>query len=303
MRRNGRPRVAVVDDDPHIRKLLQAFLTGCGYEVRLHSGGQSVIDSFAHELPAAVLLDLQMPAPDGLAVLATLQGLAPQTPVVIISGTSDIAQAVGALRLGAWDFVTKPIPNLEAVHHAVQVALERAEIARRRAGCLQEAADNLAAARTRSDELTGALAAAAGDNDNLRGQIHTLQNLLATQRALDQNLTYQVDPEGNLVYISQAISVIGHCPASLLGTPVLDLVHPLDRALAGHRLTERRTGTRATRRLALRLVPGPDAAPDAHGGQAVEMLVWAQGVYAAEPANTMSYIGTVGTMVAACPAK
>ena len=73
MRRNGRPRVAVVDDDPHIRKLLQAFLTGCGYEVRLHSGGQSVIDSFAHELPDAVLLDLQMPGLSGFDVVRELQ--------------------------------------------------------------------------------------------------------------------------------------------------------------------------------------------------------------------------------------
>lgn len=299
MGRTARTRVAIVDDDPNIRKLLQTFLAGCGYEVCLHPGGQSVIDSFAHDHPDVVLLDLQMPAPDGLAVLATLQGLAPETPVVIISGSSDIAQAVGALRLGAWDYVTKPMSDLEAVHHAVQVALERAEIARRKDLCSQEAAEHLADAQARSAELTQALAHAVDDSEKLRQQVQFLQHLLAAQRALDQNLTYQVDSGGNLLYISQAVSAWGHAPASLIGKPVLDLIHPDDRALAEHRLTERRTGARATRRLPLRLATGPDAAPDDQSSQGVKMLVWAQGIYAADTPTTMAYAGTVGTMVLA----
>jgi FixJ family two-component response regulator len=299
MRKTVRHLVAIVDDDPSIRKLLQAFLVGCGYEVRVHADGQSVIDSFTREQPDVLLLDLQMPAPDGLAVLAALQGIAPQTPVVIISGSSDIAHAVGALRLGAWDYVTKPMSDLGAVHHAVQVALERAEIARRQRHGLQDAGETLTAAQAHSDGLTKALALASAEKENLRGQIQLLQNLLAAGRALDQNLTYQVDPAGNLLFVSEAVRTLGHDPASLVGRPVLDLIHPDDRALAEHRLTERRTGARATRRLSLRLSTGPEALPGEHSGPPAQVLVWAQGVYASDPSNTTTYAGTVGTMVVA----
>jgi hypothetical protein len=80
---------------------------------------------------------------------------------------------------------------------------------------------------------------------------------------------------------------------------VLDLIHPDDHALAEHRLTERRTGVRATRRLALRLSTGPEALPGEHSGPPAQVLVWAQGVYASDPPNITTYAGTVGTMVVA----
>ena len=299
MRRTARPRVTVVDDDPCICKLLHAYLTDCGYEVRVHSGGQSAIDSLAHERPDAILLDLQMPAPNGLAVLAALQSVVPQTPVIVLSGSSDITQVATALRLGAWDYLTKPAPDLERVHHAIEVALKRAEIARHQVLRLQEGDDDLTAAQARSDELTAALARAAADNEAIRRQNLFLQNVLAATRTLDHALTYQVNPAGELTYVSEAFRNIGHAPASLLGRPVLDLIHPDDRPLANHRLTERRVGERATRRLALRLLPGPATSASQLCSPSPQVLLWAEGLYTTDSPTAMAYAGAVGTMMIA----
>ena len=65
---------------------------------------------------------------DGLEVLAELTRDFPELPVLVVSGTGDLGDAIQTLKLGAWDYVTKPIEDLDVLDHAVNKALERARL-------------------------------------------------------------------------------------------------------------------------------------------------------------------------------
>lgn len=120
--------ILVIDDDRLIREMLSYYLTSQGYAVVARDSGQAGIARCRESPPAAVLCDLRMPQMDGLAVLATLQGEFPDLPVIVVSGTGDMGDAIAALKLGAADFVTKPIEDFAVLDHAVGKALERVRL-------------------------------------------------------------------------------------------------------------------------------------------------------------------------------
>ncbi len=107
--------------------------------------------------PGVVLLDLRMPEMDGLEVLSQLVAEHPETPVVVVSGQGTMTDAVEALRRGAWDFVSKPLPDNEILRQAVRRGVERSALLcqnRAYSESLRSANARLSAALTelRSDE-------------------------------------------------------------------------------------------------------------------------------------------------------
>ena len=120
--------ILVIDDDRLIREMLGYYLKSQGYAVVACDSGEAGIAQCRERLPAAVLCDLRMPRMDGLAVLAALHGEFPELPVIVVSGTGDLADAIGALKLGAADFITKPIEDFAVLDHAVGKSLERARL-------------------------------------------------------------------------------------------------------------------------------------------------------------------------------
>lgn len=123
-----RTQILVIDDDPLIREMLSHYLGSQGYETLTCAGGEAGITRCRDSLPAAVLCDLRMPQMDGLAVLATLHAEFPELPVIVVSGTGDMDDAIAALKLGAADFVTKPIEDFAVLDHAVGKAVERVRL-------------------------------------------------------------------------------------------------------------------------------------------------------------------------------
>ena len=102
--------VLIVDDEPNIRRMLAALLVGEGYEVRDAPDGVSGIAAAAEVLPDAVLLDLMMPGSlDGLTTLARLRERDPELPVIMMSGRAGLSDAVRATKLGAFNFLEKPL--------------------------------------------------------------------------------------------------------------------------------------------------------------------------------------------------
>ena len=75
-----------------------------------------------------VLVDLRMPEMGGLAVLSAIRREVPEMPVIVVSGAGDIGEVVEALRLGAWDFLLKPINDMSILRHAIDQGLERARL-------------------------------------------------------------------------------------------------------------------------------------------------------------------------------
>ncbi|MBW2466233.1 MAG: response regulator, partial [Deltaproteobacteria bacterium] len=120
-------KILAIDDDPAILRLLGDYLTSRGYVVFQAEDGESGLELFARETPDLVLLDLRLPGMDGLEILSHLKEDFPDTPVIIVSGQGTIKDAIAALKTGAWDYITKPIFDLQVLHIAVKNVLERAK--------------------------------------------------------------------------------------------------------------------------------------------------------------------------------
>jgi len=98
----------IVDDDAAIRELLSFIVTEAGYEVDAFSSGAEVLAHSAQP-PAALLLDLMMPGVDGVAVLKEINRRFPKLPVIMITADNDIRRAVEVTKLGAYDYLVKPV--------------------------------------------------------------------------------------------------------------------------------------------------------------------------------------------------
>lgn len=123
-------RILTIDDELLVREILTAYLEDSGYEVSEAGDGQTGIEMIRREPPDLVLCDLRMPGVDGLQVLATVTREFPELPILVVSGMGGISDAIQALKLGAWDYVTKPIEDMMVLEHAIDHALERARLRR-----------------------------------------------------------------------------------------------------------------------------------------------------------------------------
>ena len=123
-----RPLILTVDDENSIRESFRYFLEDCDYDVVEAENGQIGIEIFKLQQPDLVLVDLRMPEIDGLELLELVTKISPDTPIIVISGTGVISDAIEALHLGAWDYILKPVADLSILQHAVEKALERARL-------------------------------------------------------------------------------------------------------------------------------------------------------------------------------
>jgi diguanylate cyclase (GGDEF)-like protein/PAS domain S-box-containing protein len=117
--------VLTIDDEEAIRESFQLYLEDYGFSVVQAENGRVGIDLYEQISPDLVLVDLRMPEVDGLQVLEHIVGSSRETPIIVVSGTGVISDAVEALHLGAWDYLLKPVQDLSVLRHAVNRALER----------------------------------------------------------------------------------------------------------------------------------------------------------------------------------
>ena len=120
--------VYVVDDDAAFRKALGRVLSAAGFAPRLFASADEYLIADDSAGPACVLLDLLMPGPTGLDLQKALTQREAAHPVIFLSGHGDVASTVRAMRAGALDFLTKPVPTatlLATVRRALQNDLER----------------------------------------------------------------------------------------------------------------------------------------------------------------------------------
>src|SRR5215210_8016833 len=101
--------ILVIDDDEAVRKTSVDLLTARGHTAVAAASVREGLRMFAECHPALVLLDLKLPDGTGIDVLRELQRQAPGTPVVVVSGRGSVAEAVEAMKVGATDFLEKPV--------------------------------------------------------------------------------------------------------------------------------------------------------------------------------------------------
>jgi len=125
-------KVLVIDDEANLRKVLAALLRRGGYEVSIAEDGEVGLAEFQRNGADAVITDLVMPKVGGMEVLRAVNAADPEVPVIIITAHGTVDSAVEAIKLGAFDYVTKPFDQTE-LSNVLAKAIRTHESARRNA--------------------------------------------------------------------------------------------------------------------------------------------------------------------------
>ncbi len=125
---NSSYTLLVVDDEAGVRQSLVAYLEDSGFTVYDAPDVDTGFELFQEVEPDLVVTDLSMPHKDGLVLLKQIHDILPSMPVIVISGAGVMGDVVYALRLGASDYLIKPIVDMAVLVHAVQKSLERTRL-------------------------------------------------------------------------------------------------------------------------------------------------------------------------------
>ena len=117
-------KILIIDDDPSICEMFECFLTTHGYEVLTSNDGQEALFLSRSEFFNLVILDIHLPGIDGLFLLSKIKSFSPDTEVIMVTGYWNIETAVQSFKLGAYDYLTKPI-ELDLLFQVVKKALEK----------------------------------------------------------------------------------------------------------------------------------------------------------------------------------
>lgn len=171
-----RRRILVVDDDESVRRVTQIQLEEIGYHVMTASNAQQALAIVESWTPALVLTDLKMPGISGLDLLKQIRAAFPEVTVVLMTAFGTIANAVEAMKAGAWDYIPKPI-NFEELGMLAARAFER-----------QTLLDEIRCLRTALDEKYGF--------ENIIGQSPALIRMLSlASRAAQTDTTVLIHGE------------------------------------------------------------------------------------------------------------
>ena len=125
---DSKGKLLVIDDEEFVRDTIVGYLEDSGFEVIEADNGETGLDLFRQHLPDLILCDLRMPRMDGLVVLKNIMEESPKTPFIVVSGAGVMTDVVEALRLGASDYLVKPLADLAVLEHSVERNLERARL-------------------------------------------------------------------------------------------------------------------------------------------------------------------------------
>jgi DNA-binding response OmpR family regulator len=120
-------RILVVEDDRAVQRALKRLFEAEGFAVQITADGRSALEAFRTAAPAAVVLDLRLPALSGRDVCQEIKQHAPALPIIVLSAASDVSDKVLLLELGADDYVTKPFSPRELLAR-VRAALRRTTV-------------------------------------------------------------------------------------------------------------------------------------------------------------------------------
>ena len=126
----SRPTILHIDDEQLMRLTVGDYLRDSGYAVLEAASAPEGLRIFREHRPDVIITDLRMPDSSGHAVVTEVQDMAPETPVIILSGTANLEEAMRTLRGGAHDFIPKPVREMKQIRMSVESALEKARLRR-----------------------------------------------------------------------------------------------------------------------------------------------------------------------------
>ncbi|WP_449242590.1 HD-GYP domain-containing protein [Desulfovibrio sp.] len=124
--------ILIIDDEAGLRRSLAAHLEDLDHEILEAENGQAGLETLQANLSTveAMVVDLNMPVMDGYSFISHAVQLAPEIPIVVLSGVGVVEDALRAMRQGAWDFITKPLHNLSILDYTLDKVFERARLIR-----------------------------------------------------------------------------------------------------------------------------------------------------------------------------
>lgn len=199
--RHAPTTVLVIDDEPAIIRLLSMWIRKWGYRVLSAGGGDQGLAIFDTEPVDLVITDLFMPQTNGFEVLKKIQRNAPDTPVIVLSGQGALGDAIRALRLGAWDYIYKPVEERDVLRFAIERDLDKARLLKEN--------------RRYRNHLEQVVA---------EKSVELLENEKRYRTVADftYDWEYWIDPDGRLLYVSPSCQrVTGYMPQEISQDPAL----------------------------------------------------------------------------------
>ncbi|MCP4669938.1 MAG: response regulator [Desulfobacula sp.] len=121
---SGQKTILIIDDERQVRDSLEDFFQDDGYATFTASDGEEGLDIFFNNKIDIVITDLRMPKTDGIEVMQAIHKKNPETPMVVVSGAGKEKDIINALRMGAKDYIRKPIKDLNRIGLAIKHVLE-----------------------------------------------------------------------------------------------------------------------------------------------------------------------------------
>jgi two-component system, OmpR family, response regulator MprA len=204
----GAERVLVVDDDPPLRRMLERTLTAEGFAVTVAADGGAALVAAERSAPDVIVLDVAMPAIDGLSVCRRLRSKGLPTPILMLTARDAVADRVAGLEAGADDYLVKPfaIAELIARLHALTRRHSPSEPLLSYADLVLDVSARTAMRGRRSIELTGREAAL------LELLLRELGRTVTRQRALDEIWGGAAEPNVVDRYVTRLRRKLGDPP-------------------------------------------------------------------------------------------
>ncbi len=175
------PTVFVVDDYAPGRRSISRLLRAAGFAVTAFASAKEFLAQYDAEAPGCLVLDLAMPAVSGLELQGLLADRGSLLPIIFLTAYGDIPKSVQAMKLGASDFLTKPV-NDEDLLAAVRVAIEKHRALRREQAELSEIRARLATLTPREREVLEYVVAGKM-NKQIAGELGTVEQTVKIHRA------------------------------------------------------------------------------------------------------------------------
>ena len=121
--------ILVVDDDQDFRWAMSNVLESAGYQVCEAENGRAALKTLEKDIPNLILLDYRMPGETGLQVAPKIQKEVPGVPIIMITAHADVESAVNAMKMGAYDYISKPVDNNDLIF-TIKRALEKQGLTR-----------------------------------------------------------------------------------------------------------------------------------------------------------------------------
>jgi DNA-binding NtrC family response regulator len=121
-------KVLVIDDEPNVLNIVSRFLTSKDFMVAAAPNGDEGMRLFSRFSPNIVLVDIRMEGKNGFEVMEAISKEKPDFPIIVITGSNDVKDALRAMELGAWDYIIKPMIDIEELYLRLLKAFEKLDL-------------------------------------------------------------------------------------------------------------------------------------------------------------------------------